>query len=365
VDDPLKQIQPSPQLAMSRDTPAHPLLAKLANFPNHPRTVVLRGYLGESGGEFVRLYRKLDMRSYVDVPTRDILYVEPPDPSNLFRPTRVLALMSPGLVAGDNERSLPGDAHRAVGRWKRPGWLRSPKRRAFPGTKQRERFHHHPASLSWKRLFPPQLATLRSIAVPGKPPYPLNAPIRYEVRSEGRFVTVRLICPDLDDEVIGRGPNLHSATDDLGRRFDRLVQRNRAIPPHAMTPENQRMARILDRLVDWQRYERDNPLVQPMWGQIRNRHEDGSLVVHWVTGPGEAQDQEATLRGWFVPPSLAEMELGAWFYGTAKCYPDCIDWIDEPHIVPDPHDEEANRRLWESLPRVPADQPGCWPLKTS
>ena len=118
-------------------------------------------------------------------------------------------------------------------------------------------------------------------------------------------------------------------------------------------------------LVDWERYERENPLVQPMWGQIREKRADGSLWIHWIIGPDSARDVEALLPARHVPLPLGGMEEGRWFYGTAKCYPDRIEWIDDPSDVPDPEDPVARQALWDSLPRIPADEPGCWPMKTS
>jgi len=192
----------------------------------------------------------------------------------------------------------------------------------------------------------------------------LKAPVRLIVTREQGAIVLRLAVPDLRGELRGRGPTSRAAIEDLGRRFDRLVRQNRNIPPHTLTPENERIGLILDRRVDWDRYERESPLVQPMWGQVRARRDDGSVLVHWVIGPWETEGQEAELAGSHVPPSLAEMEVGTWFYGAAKCYPLDVEWVEQPHVVPDPRDQEARRRLWEGLPRVPADQPDCWPSKS-
>jgi hypothetical protein len=201
--------------------------------------------------------------------------------------------------------------------------------------------------------------------VAGRPSYPLKRPMALRVVEAPTQVIVRPLDLGLDEDLEGRGSSLGSAMEDFGRRFDLLIQQNRAVPPHARTPENQRIARILGELVDWDRYERDNPLVQPMWGQIRERQADGSLRIHWIIGPDRAHDSEAPLPARHVPTSLSEMEVGRWFYGTARCHPDRIEWIEEPLDVPDPEDPVARQALWDSLPRIPADEPGCWPLKTS
>jgi hypothetical protein len=167
---------------------------------------------------------------------------------------------------------------------------------------------------------------------------------------------------ELRDLLFGRGPTLEAARDDFGRRFDRLIQENRAIPPHDRTPENERIARILDDLVDWELYRRENPLNQPMWGQVRERLADGSLRIHWVIGPNEASDDEGILQSQDVHPSLTEIPVGRWFYGTARCYPDHVTWVDPPEDAPDPEDRAARLEVWESLPIEYADEPGCWPV---
>ena len=100
-----------------------------------------------------------------------------------------------------------------------------------------------------------------------------------------------------------------------------------------------------------------------MWGQVRERRADGSLGIHWVIGPDQARDAEAYCPLATFPSLLAEVEVGRWFYGTARCYPDHIEWIDEPVDVPDPNDPEARQALWDSLPRITADEPGCGPMK--
>jgi hypothetical protein len=102
-----------------------------------------------------------------------------------------------------------------------------------------------------------------------------------------------------------------------------------------------------------------------MWGQVRERLADGSLRIYWVIGPNGARDREAILRSRDVHPSLAAIPVGRWFDGAARSYPDRIEWIEDAEEVPDPKDPEARRALWESLPKVAADQPDCWPLKQS
>ncbi len=203
------------------------------------------------------------------------------------------------------------------------------------------------------------------ISPPSHNSYPLRRPYFVIVNRESDEVVaeIREVSPII--RLRGRGSDVNFALDALARCFDRIVRENHFIPPHVRTPSNDRIDAILNHMVDWERYEEENPLVQPMWGRIRARRRDGSLRIHWITGPNEARDTEALLPSRDIPSSLGEMEVGRWFYGTARCYPDRVEWIEQPDIVPDPNDPEARRAAWDSIPKVPADQPGCWPMKQS
>ena len=108
------------------------------------------------------------------------------------------------------------------------------------------------------------------ISVPGKAAYPLRRPIGlriFPLPSGGFFIEP--VRSELRDILSGKGTTVEEARNDFGCRFDRLIQENRAIPRHDRTPENERIAGILGDLVDWDRYEQENPLIQPIWGQVR------------------------------------------------------------------------------------------------
>ncbi len=109
--------------------------------------------------------------------------------------------------------------------------------------------------------------SMKSIAVPDKGPYILKEPLSFKIVEEQNRVLLRPIGLDDHRELFAEGQDLSKAREDFGRRFDRWVQRNWRVPPHAQTAKNARVIRILDHLVDWERYELDNPLVQPMWGR--------------------------------------------------------------------------------------------------
>jgi len=152
---------------------------------------------------------------------------------------------------------------------------------------------------------------------------------------------------------------------DLGRRFDRLVQHNRAVPPHAMTAENMRVVQVLDRLVDWEKYEKENPLNPADVGQVLSKRVDGALRIHWNIGPNGGSRCGSLPTSRDVPSALDEIDVGHWFYGTAKCYPGRIEWVDPPLDAPDPEDPVARAQLWDQLDVEFADEPGCWPARKS
>jgi hypothetical protein len=99
-----------------------------------------------------------------------------------------------------------------------------------------------------------------------------------------------------------------------------------------------------------------------MWGKVIERLPSGSIRVRWVIGPDDTQNEETVLSKRDVVPSLAEMEPGQWFYGTAKCYPDHVCWIEQPEPAPAPDDMHARAALWRGLATECTNEPNCWPL---
>lgn len=217
-------------------------------------------------------------------------------------------------------------------------------------------------SKRFDRTKPISARTLRTIAVPNRPSYPLNDRLTLIVVEGRDRVTVRPIDLRNHAELVATGPTLRRAMEDFGRRFHLWVRSNWSVPPHLRTEENDRVIRILERVVDWERYDAENPLVQPMWGQILEHRADGALRVFWVFGPQEARNQEAILPGRDVIPALGEMPPGQWFYGTARSFPDRVAWVEDPEPAPDPEDEEARATLWEQLPIEFANEPDAWPM---
>ncbi len=202
------------------------------------------------------------------------------------------------------------------------------------------------------------------IVVPGKSAYRLNRPLVLKAIEERGRVRIQPVGLRQEVCLVAEGTSLQSARDDFGRRFDRWVQSNFWVPPHLQTKEQTRISRILKHLVNWDRYEKDHPLVQPMWGQVREHRADGSVLVFWLSGPNEARNRETALPSRDVSPALSEIPVNQWFYGSAKCFPNRLEWVEPPEQAPDPGDPEARTALWDSLPIEVTSEPGCWPLRT-
>ena len=197
---------------------------------------------------------------------------------------------------------------------------------------------------------------------PDLPGYPLRRTylITVNLDSDGALAEIREVSAIIP--LRGRGADVDLALRDLARCFDRIVRENHFIPPHVRNQASNRIDAILNHMVDWEQYEQENPVLQPFWGRVTRRTARG-LTIAWLTGPAGIRDTTGFLPKKDVPLSLARMSDGQWFYGTAKCYPDRLEWVEDPHAVPDPSDPEARRQLWDSLPKVAADEPGCWPVK--
>ena len=204
---------------------------------------------------------------------------------------------------------------------------------------------------------------LDRITAPNGTSYPLRQPVTVRVRClRGQFVArIERIPPR--KWVQGVGNSRETALADLGRSFDEAVSQNCRVPPHARTAANDRIATILDDLIDWQQYERENPLTQPFWGRIVAHLPDGGVRVRWLIGPEGCDDKTTVLSTDRTHPTLRRFKIGQWFHASVREFPDRVEWLEEPEEVSDPNDMEARRRAWEAIPVVLADQPDCWPLK--
>jgi hypothetical protein len=161
----------------------------------------------------------------------------------------------------------------------------------------------------------------------------------------------------------GEGATEEAALRRLAGHLHGLVEHHRK-PPHLQSEADRRIDHLLQELIDWDQFQDLNPVEQPLWGQVRERREDGSLAVHWFLGPRDVRDRSGLLASADVPARLRAFKVGEWFYGSAKAYPESIHWTRRPVKVPDPHDRRAARQAWDRLPRTILADMDTWPERT-
>jgi hypothetical protein len=205
--------------------------------------------------------------------------------------------------------------------------------------------------------------SVNRILSPSHDGYPLRRTYLVTVNREpgGVVAEIREVSPII--ALRGRGAELSLALDDLFRCFDRLVRENHFIPPHVRKPQNERIDAILNHMVDWEQFERENPMSQGLWGQVVSHLPRGRVKVRWLNGPDGIANRSTVLSGRWAHPALQQLKEGQWFHATVKQYVDRLEWVEEPYLVPDPYDQRAREEVWQAIPTVRADQPGAWPVQ--
>jgi hypothetical protein len=193
--------------------------------------------------------------------------------------------------------------------------------------------------------------------------YPLRRPLLVVFNREPGRVTAefREIVDIL--EMRGAGLDEESALRDLEARFDRLVREKVRVPPHARRVEDLPLVRLVNHLVNWEQFERENPLPRLLWGQVVKQAASGRSRIRWLLGPGGIRKQTTSLPRAYGNAFLAALPPGRWFRAVVKEYPDHVEWIEQPDEAPNPEDPEERRKAWEAIPTSFAGQPGVWPLK--
>ena len=116
-------------------------------------------------------------------------------------------------------------------------------------------------------------------------------------------------------------------------------------------------------MVDWEQYERENPISEGLWGRVASHLPGGRVRVQWLNGPGGISRRTMVLSGRWVHPAFEQLPKGQWFHATVKQYPDRLEWVEEPYAVPDPFDAHTREQAWQAIPTIRADQPGAWPVE--
>lgn len=194
--------------------------------------------------------------------------------------------------------------------------------------------------------------------------YPLRIPITVVVKHA--IQTAEAFIQELKwlEPLIGKGASDERALAALIETFHLLVDTHHRRPLHLRTEEDHRINRVLDHLVDWQQYEIENPIDQPLWGRIGQRDGKGNLVVLWIDGPCGESNQESQLSASDVVEEFHFIGEGHWFYGAGRVFPNGIQWTSRPVQIPDPHDETLIKAAWDLIPAHVMSDLAAWPLKT-
>ena len=161
----------------------------------------------------------------------------------------------------------------------------------------------------------------------------------------------------------GMGTDEDAALRDLERRFDQLVREKVRIPPHARRVQDDAVRDVVNHLVDWDQFARENPPSRLLWGKIEKVTPSGLPVIHWLASPEGLRDCSAVLPHKYWTPYFALLHQGDWFRGAARDYIDRVEWDEPPTCSPDPMDPKNRQAAWDAIPRIEANDPDAWPLK--
>jgi hypothetical protein len=178
---------------------------------------------------------------------------------------------------------------------------------------------------------------------------------RHTVTAEFKEVTDIL-------QIRGGGSDKTEALRDLERQFDRVVREKVRIPPHARDDRDELVRRVVNYLVDWEQFERENPAPRLLVGQVMK---SGPLrpKVRWLYGPEGVQNTTAPLPREYASVYLSNLKPGDWFQAVVLEYPDRVEWLEPPTRCPDPTNAENRRAAWDRIPRIELEDPDAWPLK--
>jgi hypothetical protein len=161
----------------------------------------------------------------------------------------------------------------------------------------------------------------------------------------------------------GIGSDEDSAFSDLERRFDLLVREKIRIPPHAKRPQDDPIRTVVNHLVDWEHFDRENPAPRLLIGRIKNAARSVALKIEWLFGPLGIQNKTAPLPWHYQNAYFSVLQPGDWFRGVVLEFPQGVNWLEPPAKCPDPSDAANRRVAWDAIPRVEANEPDLWPVK--
>lgn len=154
---------------------------------------------------------------------------------------------------------------------------------------------------------------------------------------------------------IGTGKTKEEALDNLKLNFNQFIENNWWVLPHERTETQKNNASLINKLVDWEQYRKDNPVEEFVLGKIIEIKEK-TAKVHWHVGHGENWQFDEYLPIKDLESLGAELKEGTLFGGTLKVYEDRVEWIESPYYI---KEREFN---WDDIP--PAETTGeSWPKK--
>jgi len=193
--------------------------------------------------------------------------------------------------------------------------------------------------------------------------YPLQRAVLVLFNRDGRKVTDEFKEVAHILAVRGLGTDAAEAFRDLERQFDQLVREKVRIPPHAHSAADDAVRVVINHLVDWDQFARENPPSRLLWGKIERFTSSGLPMIHWLVGAEGLRNRSAVLPRKFWTPYFGLLAQGDWFRGAAREYRDRVEWDEPPKSCPDPTDPKTRQAAWDAIPRIEADDPDAWPLK--
>lgn len=192
--------------------------------------------------------------------------------------------------------------------------------------------------------------------------YPLLFPLSVAVQKLGESCRTHLP-PHIDSASFTvAGATTPRALADFTAAFHRIVQTHVRKPLHLQSPEDEAVNRVIEPLIDWERFRQLNPVEQPLWGLIVRWLPDGGAAIRWFIGPHDQQG-DGTLAPGDVCEALRRFPENTWFYGGGKVFPTHVCWTVLPQQVPDPADRAAAAEAWDRIPVKVMSDCDAWPLR--
>ena len=210
---------------------------------------------------------------------------------------------------------------------------------------------------------PLPIQRLRSPEPPEHHGYPLHRTQYVIFNREAGRVTAQLKELSRVLGLPGIGTDEDQALRDLERQFDQVVREKVRVPPHARRASDEPVRAVVNHLVNWEQFERENPTPHLLWGRIVRRGRSPRPSVYWLVGPDGLREQTGALPRRLTSPYFLALKNGDWFQAVVLEFPDRIEWVEPPAPSSDPTDPAVRRAMWEAIPRILADSPDVWPLK--